>query len=137
MKDIWADVVFLNTSHGTPTRDNGEKTDPCKDPPTFFCFGAYFRLEESHFGMDFHIKRAEDISSNAELVRTPEVTMSAHPTSGSELWRSLSHFGGLSKFPTKSKNQLILFLCFTTAGAHQTCFSSQRFLFMTLRTEQR
>lgn len=32
MKDIWADVVFLNTAHRTPTRDNGEKQILTKSP---------------------------------------------------------------------------------------------------------
>lgn len=42
IKDICNEVVFLNTSHGTPTRDNGGKGF-LQNASHLLCFGVYFR----------------------------------------------------------------------------------------------
>lgn len=69
IKDICDDVGFLNTHMGLPLEIMG-KMGPCKEHLSFFCFGVYFRQEESHPGPDLHRKRTEETNSNAELVPT-------------------------------------------------------------------
>lgn len=67
IKDICDEVVFLNTSHGTPNRDNGGKGF-LQNASHLLCFGVYFRWEESHPGPDLHIKVAEETKYDAEIV---------------------------------------------------------------------
>lgn len=42
IKDICGEIVFLNTPHGTPTRDNGANRF-LQNASHLLCLGVYFR----------------------------------------------------------------------------------------------